>query len=108
MRVDFLAETVRWLSLTERPGETAETLRSRTAMFPNRAPGPSIVPGDGEASTARPLMHDGGSRVGLMHRTALLMMVAMSTGKVAFGLPSGPMGYGNQTEIHAHAPTPDF
>ena len=47
MRVDALAETVRWLSLTERPGETWATLRCREAMFPGRGSGPCIVPGDG-------------------------------------------------------------
>ena len=52
MRVDALAETVRWLSLTERPGETADTLRCRDAMFPARDPGPCIAPGDGAASSA--------------------------------------------------------
>ena len=52
MRVDALAETVRWLSLTERPGETWETLRCRDAMLPTRDPGPCILPGDGARSSA--------------------------------------------------------
>ncbi len=56
MRVDALAETVRWLSLTERPGETWDTLRCREAMFPGRGSGPCILPGNGaqpSASTRR-------------------------------------------------------